>query len=98
MVEVDRVDVGEVDERLDVDRPRLARRGGRELGVGEDDQVAVVGLEAAGDLLVGNLGVLLGAEAVDLDRRVVLGVDGGSARPCRKRRCRGRRARSRARS
>jgi hypothetical protein len=37
VVEVDRVDVLEVDEGLDVDRAGLARCGQRELLVGEDD-------------------------------------------------------------
>ena len=72
MVEVDRVDVGEVHEGLDVDRARLARRRRLELLVGEHDLVAVVELVAVADVLVGDLAVLLGAEAPRLDRRAVL--------------------------
>ena len=72
VVEVDRVDVLEVDEGLDLDRAGLARGGQRELLVGEHDLFAVVELVAVPDLLVGDLAVLVGAEAVRLDRRAVL--------------------------
>src|SRR4051794_34479158 len=72
VVEGDRVDVGEVDERLDVDRAGLARRGRGELLVAEHDLAPVVELVAVADVLEADLLVLLRAEAPGLDRRSVL--------------------------
>src|SRR4051794_3525430 len=75
VVEVDRVDLVDVDERLDVDRPRLARRGGGEVVVGEQHLLAIVELVAMGDRLEGHLLVLLRAEAPGVDRGAVLLVE-----------------------
>jgi hypothetical protein len=74
MVEVDRVNVRDVDERLDVDRAGLARRGGGEVLVGEHHLPAVVELVAVPDRLERDLLVLLRAEAACLDRSAVLAV------------------------
>src|SRR3954468_10354658 len=74
MVEVDRVDLVDVDEPVDVDRPRLARRGGGEVVVGGHDLLAVE-VVAVADRLVGHLLVLLGAEPARIDRRAVLLVE-----------------------
>src|SRR4051794_26594572 len=72
MVVEDGVDLLEIDERLDVDRARLLRVGRVELVVGQHHDLAAVQLVAAGDLLPRHLLVLLGADAADLDARVVL--------------------------
>ena len=72
MIEVHRVDVGEVDELLDVDRSGLARLDRLELEIGDDHLIAVVQLVAVGDLLAGDLDLLLRTPALHLDRRAVL--------------------------
>ena len=73
MVEVDRVDVGEVDERSMSIVRVLARLDRLQLVVGETiDVPAVVELVAVRDLLARDLDVLLRAPALDLDRRAVL--------------------------
>jgi hypothetical protein len=71
MVEVDRVDVGQIDEGLDVDRPGLAGLDGCDLLV-RDDHVLAVEVIAVGDLLPDHLYVLLRAEAALFDADVVL--------------------------
>ena len=73
MVEVDRVDLVEVDERLDLDRPGLARLDRGELLVAEHDLLAVE-VVAVADLLPEHLLVLLRAEAPLLDPSLVLRV------------------------
>src|SRR4051794_31894191 len=75
VVEVDGVDLVDVDERLDVDRARLARRGGGEVVVGEQDLLRIVEVIAAADRLERHLLVLLGAEPARVDRRAVLFVE-----------------------
>ncbi len=75
MSEVDRVDILAVDERLDLDRPGLARLDRGELLVGQHDLVAVFELEAATDLLPFDLFPLLGAVTALLDRGAVLLVE-----------------------
>ena len=72
VVEVDRVDIREVDEGLDLDRARLRGSTRPSSSSVSDDLLPVVEVVAVGDLLVGDLGVLLRAEALDLDRREVL--------------------------
>jgi hypothetical protein len=72
VVVVDRVDLLEVDERLDVDRARLLRIGRVELLVGEHDDLAALELVAARNLLPRHLYVLGSADAADLDPGHVL--------------------------
>src|SRR5437868_1338490 len=71
MVEEDRLDIREFDERLDLDSPRLPRLHRAELVVG-DHHLLTVEVVAVRDLLPGHLLVLFGAEAPLLDARVVL--------------------------
>src|SRR5947209_16389195 len=72
MVEEHRIDLLERDELLDVDRLGLARLGGGELVVGEEDPLAVRHLVSVGDLLPRHLLALLDADPVRLDRSTVL--------------------------
>ena len=69
-----RVDVAQIDELLDIDRPRLAGLDRAQLEVGDDHLPRVFELVAAGDLLVRHLDVLLRAPALDLDQGPVLHV------------------------
>src|SRR3954447_12484113 len=71
MIEVDRIDVRQVDERLDLDRAGLARLDGAELLVA-DHHLLAVEVVAVADLLPHHLGVFLGAEAPLLDALAVL--------------------------
>jgi hypothetical protein len=71
MVEVDRVHIGQLDEGVDVDRPRLARLHRGELLVRDDDLLSVE-VVAVCDLLPEDLGILLRAEAPLLDAHLVL--------------------------
>ena len=70
-----RVDLLAVDEVLDVDQLRALARGGRDLVLGELDEGAVGELVAHHDLVLGDLLVLLRADAAVLDPRAVLQVD-----------------------
>ena len=74
LLEQQRVDLVARHELLDRD---LARRRRRQLGhvvVGEDDHLAVLGLVALGDVGVGHLLPVEGADALVLDPAAVLGV------------------------
>ncbi len=73
VVEVDRVDLVERHERLDLDRPRLLRVGGAQLRIGDDDLLAVE-LVGVADVLVGDLLLVLRADAAGLDGHVIGGV------------------------
>src|SRR5439155_414300 len=74
-VEVDRVDLVELDEAGDGDRSRVVRRRkGLEVGVLDEDELALRYLPALDDLVVRDLAVVLGAPALVLDRRPALAV------------------------
>ena len=69
------IDVGERDEALDVDRARVVVALERlELGLLDDDELALRDLPALDELVVRDLAVVLGAPALLLDRGQALAV------------------------
>ena len=75
-VEVDRIDLVELDEAGDRDRPRVVRgREGFEVGVLDDDELPFRHLPALDDLVVRDLAVVLRAPALVLDRRPALPME-----------------------
>src|SRR5439155_592736 len=68
-------DLVELDEAGDGDRSRVVRRRkGLEVGVLDEDELALRYLPALDDLVVRDLAVVLGAPALVLDRRPALAV------------------------